>query len=42
MYTSQESQIYQYLDEMNIKLVVPEDKEHDYFHNKRMKLFNER
>jgi hypothetical protein len=36
MYSSTEKEILGYLDDKNIELVVPEDKEHDYFHNKRI------
>jgi hypothetical protein len=40
MLTSREREILEYLSEANIKFVVPEDKEHDYFYEKKRKIFN--
>jgi hypothetical protein len=36
MQFSTEIEILGYLDNKNIELVVPEDKEHDYFHYKKI------
>ena len=39
MQTQIEREILAYLSDKDIKFVVPEDKEHDYFQEKRRKVF---
>jgi hypothetical protein len=39
MQTQIEREILAYLSDKDIKFVVPEDKEHDYFQEKKRKVF---